>query len=537
MVTRAALLLVSLAVLACGPTRPSDDDGDDGDDGDDAPDVDNDGDGYPASSDCNDDNAAINPGVAEACEDGVDNDCDGGLDHGDYECMTPCERAAFDRSSVGCVFYGVDTNYSLGGPYAIAVSNVDPATPANVVVEIKSGGTWTQAAPPAVIGPRSLVTFNVPRLGVPGSQIAVGAAYRVTSDLPVIAYQFAPIDGSASFLSDASLLLSAASLDTVYLVPAWPQGASDDCTRTTIGDPAHIQIAGTADNTMVTVTSPTTSQGGTGVPPLQPGVAQTFVIGEGDLLQLTIASFNTSFDGMYIQATAPVAVFSSNDCANVPNSCAACCCEHLEEQIFGLQTWGTRYVAAQMPRRAAEPSLWHILAQQDQTTVTFTAGPGVTGVPASISLSARQKVELMVAGGAFGGDFLVESDKPVHVNQYTVGSNFAGVPGIGDPDMVQAIPVEQYLQSYVVLVPGTWNNDYLVLVRPSGSAISVDGMQVTTGWQEVAGGYESARVPVADGVHVIDGSMPFGVSVSGYDTYDSYSYPGGLDQRVINPVE
>ncbi|MEW6076336.1 MAG: PilC/PilY family type IV pilus protein [Thermodesulfobacteriota bacterium] len=39
--------------------------------------------GYAAlPGDCNDANAAINPGVTEVCGDGVDNDCDGGLDEG-----------------------------------------------------------------------------------------------------------------------------------------------------------------------------------------------------------------------------------------------------------------------------------------------------------------------------------------------------------------------------------------------------------------------------------------------------------------------
>ena len=42
------------------------------------PDVDDDGDGYVASEDCNDAAASVNPGAKEACDDGaVDEDCDG----------------------------------------------------------------------------------------------------------------------------------------------------------------------------------------------------------------------------------------------------------------------------------------------------------------------------------------------------------------------------------------------------------------------------------------------------------------------------
>ncbi len=56
----------------------------DGDGLGDACDLDVDGDGYDATAnggtDCNDTDAAINPGAAEVCSDGVDNDCDGQID-------------------------------------------------------------------------------------------------------------------------------------------------------------------------------------------------------------------------------------------------------------------------------------------------------------------------------------------------------------------------------------------------------------------------------------------------------------------------
>jgi len=53
------------------------------------PPVDADGDGYAADVDCDDSNPAVNPGAAEVCDDGIDNDCDGLVDGDDPDCEGP----------------------------------------------------------------------------------------------------------------------------------------------------------------------------------------------------------------------------------------------------------------------------------------------------------------------------------------------------------------------------------------------------------------------------------------------------------------
>jgi hypothetical protein len=47
---------------------------------------DGDEDGFDVVTDCNDANAAMHPGAAEVCTDGLDNDCDLSVDDADPDC-------------------------------------------------------------------------------------------------------------------------------------------------------------------------------------------------------------------------------------------------------------------------------------------------------------------------------------------------------------------------------------------------------------------------------------------------------------------
>ena len=69
--------------------------------------------------------------------------------------------------------------------------------------------------------------------------------------------------------------------------------------------------------------------------------------------------------------------------------------------------------------------------------------------------------------------------------------------------------------------------------------ITVDGVAVPQAQFKVVGNsnWEVARILSTDGVHKLKGTEPFGVLVVGYDAYDSYGYPGGLNQLAINPQQ
>lgn len=463
-------------------------------------------------------------GPKEVCNDGA--------------CVTPCELAILKKSSTGCEYYAIDANndpaenYDIQ-PYAVVVSNVGE-TAAEVQVQTHDGNQWNTLQM-ATVAPGTLHRFDLPDRHVDYTSMNPRGAYHIVSDAPIVAYQFQPINGQTSYTSDASLLLPVSVLDQYYYVLGWGEPSYGN---------AQINIVAAEDDTQVTITPTVATVAGNGIPAIPANAPfELPKINAADVIQIeTEANIQSGFSGTYITADRPIAVFSTHWCGNVPQ--LSCCCDHLEEQIFGLQTWGTRYVAARWPVRnvsGVEPSYWHLVAAEDGTNVTLDANVEVTGLGMKSFVLNKGQVMLLTVGGttANPGDFVVNADKPIFLMQYMSTANSTNAPQqeAGDPAMAQAVPTEQFRSSYVVLVPDAWDYDYFIITKKTGATVNVDGAAIDQGVFVKVGAseWEVGRILVADGVHALDGDSPFAVVVVGLDALDSYAYPGGLDQRVINP--
>jgi IgGFc binding protein len=455
-----------------------------------------------------------------------------------------CEEAEAGVSTVGCLFYAVDMDSHdqvETSQFAVAVGNVQLALEATVSIEIRQGGVWTAVAGPQLVPALSLFTFNLADRHADDTQLLAAGAYRVVSDTPIIAYQFNPVDGSSSFLSDASMLFPVPALDTLNHVTAWTSMMDNS------GGFQHsyASIVATSDGTMVTVTPGAATAAGAGVPAGAPGAPFVVAMSDGDVLDVAVASLGTSMTGTKVTSNDghPVAVFAGQECALIP--AAVCCCDHLEEQLAGLRQWGTEFVASRMPVRnpgAPEATLWQIYASEAGTTVNIEASAALTGIPANqFVLNSGEVRELYVSGPPGDvGDFHITADKPINVLGYMIGSENMPAPytTTGDPAAVQLSPVEQFLPRYVVLVPGTWINDVAVITRMAGASLTIDDVAVDeTAFAPIGNsGYEVGRIAIPDGVHVLDGDdTPFGVVIVGYDEWDSYAYLGGTGTGKINP--
>lgn len=479
---------------------------------------------------CNDSGTAFLPPVQCA----ADELCDFG------ECQPACAVVAKNDSSLGCDFWAVDmTNVPPRDAFvfAVALSNPSATTPVEVTVYDRNKGGLEQVIATDTIQPRDVKIFPLSGTsnnqmgfypgdaGFLGTGIAPGRAFRITSKLPIVATQFNPLGGAKAFTTDASLLLPTHALGKSYLHLAWDKG---------IGAGSSMVIVATEDNTVVTITATVdTPAGQNGMPALIAGVPVVLPpLKRYDYVQ--VSASNKDLSASKITSTAPVAVFGGHSCGQVPNTDIDFC-DHLEEQIFPIDTWGSHYVAMRAPPRNTEPMVWRVLASKDGTKIAFD--PPVS-IGAQAELDGGELIQF-----TSDGDFDVSSNEPILLAGYMYGCKAtmkAECPG--DPSMVLAVPVEQWLTDYVFLVDYSYTTDKVKLVRSKGQLVEVGCFGEVTEWTDITKDYQSAVVNInpgdrncEPGTNTATGVAPFSIMVLGEAASTSYAYPGGLALKPINP--
>ena len=133
---------------------------------------------------------------------------------------------------------------------------------------------------------------------------------------------------------------------------------------------------------------------------------------------------------------------------------------------------------------------------------------------------------------------VIESNNPLLVVEFGLGN---GYDGIGDPFMMMIPPIEQYSNAYVFNVLPEFSSNYItIFVSPEHfepEKIFVDDMnQEGANWTTIyctdrtVCGY-SAYASLEAGEHRLyhsGTSAMIGVVTYGFNTYNSYGYPGGL---------
>ncbi len=470
--------------------------------------------------------------------------CDPGDSCLDGACISDCLIAELTKSNVGCEFWGIDmANLPPRDKftYAVAVSNPSFTDAATITIYDRNGGNEQMLLSDSV-DPRDVRVFNLSGshagftsfynaqdAGFLGNGIAKGRAFRVLASQPVIATQFNPIGGSSGYTTDASLLLPTHALGEDYIHLDWNLG---------FGTGAALNVIATEEDTILTVTPTVNTPAGiNGLLAMTAGVPSQVALDQYDYLQLGASDLNLT--GSTITSNKPVAVFGGHACASIPNK-SILYCDHLEEQLMPLETWGTEYVASRNPIRGGEPMRWRIVAAEDGTTIDFE--PAVT-IGAQAQLDAGEWLEFddLI-------DFHVLANKPISVAGYmhSCGTVMPNQNCPGDPSMVLMVPVEQYQQDYVFLVDSNYDEDFAKLIRPNGVPVTLDcllGLVPENRWTVIGNsGYEWATIDMNPGEATCQpgtnqASAPegFGVIIYGQSSRASYAYAGGLSLETINP--
>lgn len=426
---------------------------------------------------------------------------------------------------------------------------------------------------------------------LPYRSLAFGAstlgqkAYRVKSTQPVVAYQFNPICCNYSHTNDASLLLPTSALTPNYMFLSYAvlSNGNEPFSST-------LTVMATEPDTQVTVTlkTPFGTQPDSDAPRpydelLYPFDATadgrvsgpdangrlTLTMQPHDVLNLAGAGVAPVEDltGALIEASAPLAVFGGHTCAYIPFASPAC--DHLESQLFPLETWGQRFLMAplklrqpaQQAQNTREGTYWKFLARENGTEINVATdlnrpnvlGPVDEGVRACSEFAPTP--EAAVAGTfelnagqtcEFGTRELVvaEASHPIMVGAFLSGQNSVTNNAdwgshAGDPSFYIVPPEEQYRSSYSFLTPATYFQSYVTVTTYPGSEIALDGEIVDLEETDYAfdsdRGIIRAHIEVAPGPHTLKGQLPFGIVVYGYDDYVSYTYTGGLNFKKLTP--
>ena len=483
-------------------------------------------------------------------------------------CLSPCAGDIKQNTNAGCEFYAVDLDNAKEGTYdahnaqyAVIASNTSKTDNATVTVTLPDATTKEATLPPM-----SLHKFELPAKWGLNNTMKGKNAFRIAASRPIIVYQFNPLSNKVQvFSNDASVLLPAPSLGNEYYVMSYGQ----------LGNSfkGYFTIVGTSSlPTEVTMTVSAKTMAGGGVPALSKGQSHTITLEQGEVLNVETNQDGGDLTGTHITSNAPVAVFGGHEATNMVG---LCCADHLEQQMTPVNTWGNHYLISKAWERLKEKDHIRVLAAQDGTTVTLN--PAVAMVPTlnkgeHYTFQTNVNMEITASKPVMVAQYLAssyeilgmpkvdgcwdDSDCPTQygytcdwMSGFCAGKscytdadcasghtceNYGGSSScepIGDPAMMVAVSADQFLDSYVFLVPDAYLQDYVNVIAPlNAQMVVLDDVQVNPNDFNPIGasGYGVYRKALGDGVHTVWSDQNIGIVVYGYDNDVSYGYPGGM---------
>ncbi|MFO0567566.1 MAG: IgGFc-binding protein [Polyangiaceae bacterium] len=509
--------------------------------------------------------------LVKACDASAGEICQNGA------CKNGCAVAEEESSNIGCEFYAVDLDLSDGvsdpanGPWGIALANPGQAV-ASVVIEQNDAPVGAPPIPSVVqsvtIQPGALAEVPLPTREVdcaqkPGAWDSPGTclrshAYRITSSIPIVVYQFNNL--VHGFSTDASLLLPTTSVGTKYRVTGWPVAHSFPSPGAFV-QRGYVTVVGTRSNTLVKVKPSWRIKGNESIPATPAGGSIEVNIGPFDVLNLETddakleeclamqkGPFCADLTGTIVDANQPVVVFSGTEESGVGlpegaplppswnENSNGCCNQHLEEQLSPVESFGKRFLVTRSPIRSnpeftnwEEPDILRFVGAAAPAEVTTNLPPPLdkfTLQPGEVKDTWTQK------------DVVVSASEPIVVAQLLIGEGYVEPQPKGDPSFTIFPAIEQARTEYVFLSISGWKEQWVVVGVEKGTEVILDGASTASCKAYSAGtldgkDYEARRCKLEAGVHKMTGSAPFQIMAYGYAAADTYSFPGGAGTKKI----
>ncbi|AKU93857.1 hypothetical protein AKJ09_00521 [Labilithrix luteola] len=530
--------------------------------------------------------------------------CEAGKGCGDGHCVDACLAAEVSKGSTGCAFYAVAPDDLVGACYAALVANTwdQPATltgewdgkPLDIsqsIYDVKKNADGTETytridgplAPgqmgvvflaqssvdtqtPCPAGVKSALDGPVTKKGT-----SINRGFRIASSVPVSAYAIFPYGGARGHYPTATLLLPISSWETSYVavsptrveVADWEptREGSEGTDMIKMAGPRYVQIVAAENDTTVSMKPIADVADGQGVVGVAAGRTKSWTLQRGQVLQL---AQNDDLTGTIVNADKPVGLFGGAYCSFVPSTWWAC--DLMQQQIPPPSQWGHEYAVAPFRPRWSldakddvhsrpESAFYTVVGAVDGTTLTYDPSPPGFA-PTTLAAGQRATFETSTV-------FTVRSQDEQHpffVGSFMPSADYRGghtgaVPG--DPEFVNVVATDQYLDRYVFFTDFTFAQTTLTVVRrktASGFApVNLDCAGEISDFRPIgtSGEYEYAWLLLTSsyigqsfgastcgyGRHEITSSGPFEVTVWGTDYYASYGYPGGTGLRPISPVK
>ncbi len=378
-------------------------------------------------------------------------------------------------------------------------------------------------------------------------------AFHLETDAPVAAYSIFPYGGAESFYPTATLLLPVSTWEKEYIAV---ETGRYTMVRIETLDERTLQIVANEDGTEVSMKPREAILQGMGIDQSPAGVPVTWTLSRGEVLQIRQDPLLT---GSPIVANKPVGVFGGSACTLLPNEMMSC--DLTQQQIAPFSQWGTEYALA--PYLPRIPSLtgaprekvpWMFVGAADGTELTYDPQQPI-GAPST--LAAGQVATFITEARVVVKS--QDSQHPFYAAQHMTGELYgggaqAGNTTPGDPDFVNVVPSDQFLDRYVFFADYTFPDTSLTVVRRR----TADGFKPVvlecageiTGFEPLGskGEYELAFVELTKGTipqkfpkgecgygrHEARSDGPFAVTVWGVGKAASYGYAGGMGSRPVN---